>query len=232
MQSKYTSLILLIFCLFITSGCASPTIEKKPPLPQLQPLEEALPESLYPEEFTLNQRIILTLDEKEYDFIGYLAADRKSGFRAMTFGEMGGKVFDLAFAGGKAEIFKKPENMPIRPIIEGVIGDIRHIYFQPDFHEAFQLKGEEGKSFFIILKDTTEQTEYHYSADKTLYHSKQVSENRIVREASHLDYKIFPGWDKALPSRIRVVNHRWDYTMDITLIKISRGIKNQRVTRH
>jgi hypothetical protein len=180
----------------------------------------------------MNQRIILTIDDKEYDFIGYLTVDRRSGFRAMAFGEMGGKIFDLAFAEGTAEIFKKPENMPIRPVVEGVIGDIRHIYLQPDVEEAFQTKGEEGKSFLIILRNTAEQTEYHYSVEKELYHSKHVSENTVVREASHMDYKTFPGWDRPLPSRIRVVNHRWNYRMEVTLIKISEGIKRQRVTRN
>jgi len=230
MLNKGTSLLLLFCYLLLSAGCATVATEKQPPSAEMTPLKEELPKSVYPEKFTMNQRIILTIKEKEYDFIGYLMVDRSSGFRAMTFGEMGGKVFDLGFTDGMAEIFKKPEDMPLRPIVEGVIGDIRHLYFQPDFHEAFQIKSEEGKSFFIILRNTTEQSEYHYSTDSELYHSKHVSNNRIIREASHLDYEVFPGWDMPVPSRIRVVNHRWNYSLDVTLMKITEGIRSQKVT--
>ena len=232
MPNKWISYFIFALCLLFTSGCASVTIEKKAPLPEMIPLEEELPASVYPEKFTMNQHIILTIEDKEYDFIGYLTVDRTSGFRAMAFGEMGGKVFDLAFADGTAEILKKPENMPTRPIIEGVIGDIKHIYLQPDFEEAFQIKGENRKSFFIILRDTKEHTEYHYTTEKELYHSKYMSKNTIIREASHMDYKNFPGWDLHLPSRIRVINHRWNYRMEVNLIKISEGIKRQRAIQN
>lgn len=208
------------------TGCVSLTAEKNQAEFPLQPMEEGLPQSVYPETFTLNQRIILTIDDKEYDFIGYLATDRKSGFRAITFGEMGGKAFDFAFAEGKAEIFSKPEDMPVGPIAEGVIGDIRHTYFRPPFDEAFQVQEKDEKSRIIILRQATEQSEYHYSAGKILVYSRQVSEMKLIREASYHDYKTFPGWKKSLPSRIRVVNHRWNYTMDITLTRIREGIKN------
>lgn len=232
MKNKQISFFIFTFCLLLLGGCASLPVEKEAQQPRPTPLKEALPQSVYPEKFTMNQRIILTINGKEYDFIGFLAVDDSSGFRAMTFGEMGGKVFDLAFKNNMAEIIKKPENMPLRPIVEGVIGDIRHLFFQPAFKEALQLKDEEDKSFFIILRDTTEQTEYHYSAGRELFHSKHVSENRIIREASYSDYKKFPGWNKAVPSRISLVNHQWNYSLDITLVKLTEGIRNQQVTMH
>ena len=228
MPKRSITSFILAFSILFSSGCAYFTVEKKSQDRQKTvPFEGELPHSVYPEQFTLNQHIILTINEKEYDFIGYLKADGRSEFRAMAFGEMGGKIFDLAFADGRAEVLKKPEPMPIRPVAEGVIGDILHIFLQPDVDQTFQIKVEEGKSFLVTLKEKADKAEYHYSAGDELYLSKYSSKERIVSEASYMYYKIFPGWSRPLPSRIKVINHRWNYRMDITLIKISEGVKQK-----
>lgn len=227
MSDKGIPFFLIAAFLIFTSACSFAPVKNNSPSVNLLPLEEAFPRSVYPAQFTMNHRIIITIDEKEYDFIGYLMVDRKKGFRAMAYGEMGGKVFDLALANGRGEILKAPERIPIKPIMEGVIGDIGHIYLPPDFEESFQVKDKEGKPFSIILRKGTKESQFNFSDKKHLYETRYTEGNRLVSETSYLDYKIYPGWGHAVPSHIKVVNHRWHYSMEITLTKITEGTKKK-----
>lgn len=226
-----TTRLLLALILSLT-GCAAPIYNASPPVHRIEADKTLLAERLnyYPEEFKMSQHIILKINGKEYDFVGYLAMKRKIGFRALAFGEMGGKVFDLVSREGRLEILTKPEGMPDRPLLDGVMKDISHLYDAMVDNEAYPALKEDNAMSLIVRQKDGRFTEYIFSSDnERCVRSMEVSDGKIVRKAEYVDYRLFPGWDRPLPSRVILSNLHWRYEMKIEMLKIDAGPINEKL---
>lgn len=202
------------------AGCASPQYVVPPPAQNAdaQTARMAALVAPYPAEFRISQHIILSVNGKEYDFTGYLAAKKDSGFRAMAFGDMGGRMFDLLEKDGKREILSKPDLMPSGPLLNGAMGDIRHLFMVWREGSYVAAKRENGLS--LIFKGRDGLSEFLFSDDGLLASSIEVENGTPVREAAYSGYRVFSGWEKPLPARITLVNRRWGYQLRIELLKI------------
>lgn len=214
--------IAAALCVFILAdlGCVSPRYVIQPPA-QNTDVEQSRMAALvapYPAEFRISQRIILSINGKEYDFIGYLAAKRDGGYRAMAFGDMGGRVFDFAEQDGKREILSKPAGMPSGPLLDGVMGDVRHLFMVKPEGSYVASRREGGLS--LILKGRNGVSEFVFADDGILASSLEVENGTPVREAVYSGYRVFRGWEKPLPSRIVVNNKCYGYQLRIDLLKI------------
>lgn len=177
----------------------------------------------YPGEFRLSQHIIMKARDKEYDFLGYLVVKRKKGFRALAFGEMGGRIFDLIERDGKREIAAKPGAMPSNPLLDGVMGDINHLYDTGEFEDAYPSM-KEGNTFSLVMrKGDNSFSEFVFSGSGDLITSMEAVDGRLVRSANYSDYRLYSGWERPLPSMITLVNHRWHYELRIELLKMDTG---------
>ena len=177
----------------------------------------------YPGEFRLSQHIIMKASNKEYDFLGYLVVKRKKGFRALAFGEMGGRVFDLIERDGKREIAAKPGAMPSNPLLDGVMEDISHLYDTWEFKDAYISMKEESTFGLVMRKGVNRFSEHVFSDNGDLMASMEVVDGRLVRSANYSDYKSYSGWERPLPSIITLFNHRWHYELRIELLKMDTG---------
>ena len=215
---KLSSLALALL-LSLTACLSSPKEEISNFYPA-ESLNKQLPATPYPPKYTMNQQIILTMRDKEYDFIGYLAVEGPTEFRALAFAEIGGKVFDLVFTNGNVDILKKPEKIPLNPLIEGVAGDIEHIYMPPHYMSGQKQRSNNGNIKVILKNGKDMQTEYLYSPKMELLLSTKFSKNKAVREVGYSNYRLFSGWEKPLPAKILIINHRWHYQIEVNLLKI------------
>lgn len=216
--------IALAAAVLAAAGCVSPQYAVPPPAQNADARTArmaALAEP-YPAEFRIAQHIILSADGKEYDFTGYLAVKKGNGFRAMALGDMGGRMFDLVENDGKREILAKPELLPSGPLLDGVMGDIRHLFMVQREGSYVAAKRENGFSLISMGRDGL--TEFMFSDDGGLLVSSLEVENGMpVREAAYSGYRLFNGWEKPLPARIVLVNRRWGYQLRIELLKIDVG---------
>lgn len=216
------STIAAAFFIFILTalGCATPRYALPPPARDADAATARMAALVapYPAEFRMSQRIILSVNGKEYDFIGYLAVTKNHGFRAMAFGDMGGRVFDFVEKDGVREILSKPDGMPSGPLLRGVMGDIRHLFMVEPEGAYAAAKPENG--FSLILKGRGGAAEFIFSGDGLPASSLEVENETPVREASYSGYRVFDGWEKPLPGRIVLVNRRWGYQLRIELLKM------------
>lgn len=226
-QSKKKTVFLLFFLLFlfVTSCIHQPAY--LPFLPDQRSKEKSAHQvkeliRIYPSEFKMSKRIIVETSGKEYDFIGYLAMSKDGEFRAITFGEMGGKFIELLSKKDKKTILSKPQNMPIKPLLDGVVGDIDHLfknrfafdnYFYGSYNNKLSLTLHHGERLI---------DEYLFEKkSKRLLSSKSISDGKVVRSVNYLDYRKLPGWDKMVPSKMVLYNYRWLYKLEIELLKIN-----------
>ncbi|HUT25857.1 MAG TPA: hypothetical protein VM492_16090 [Sumerlaeia bacterium] len=174
----------------------------------------------YPHTFKMVQRIVLTARGRQYDFIGYLLLHRGEGFRALAAGDMGGKLFEFAAHGKNRRILLKPKHMPSRPLLDGVFGDIRHLFDPEVGSDAQWIRTDEG-DMALVQRPGAGVREYAFDAEtRNLVRSREMRDGRVIREATHERYRLFPGWDRPLPSRILLKNRRWRYELEIHLLHL------------
>lgn len=223
-------LTLSIFSVLIMA-CTNLKSSAPVPAPYAEMYRERMLEFLhiYPEEFKLSQHIIMKANGKEYDFLGYLVVKRKKGFRAIAFGEMGGKIFDFIERDRIREIATKPEAMPSRPILDGVMGDINHLYDTGQFEDAYPSM-EDGNKLSLVLKNMDNRSyEFVFSKEGILTASMEKAEGKLVRKATYDDYRLYPGCGKPLPSKITLVNYRWHYELKIELLRMNEGQVDEQI---
>lgn len=179
-------------------------------------------QDIYPESLSLSQHILLTVKGKEFDFPAYLAVDRNKGYRAVAFTDMGGKVFDFLSINGKSKIISKPERMPDVPILRGVMNDIS-LLFMPYGVDSQPLYREDRNS----PDDVDIKTNFSDDDRISSYEIKKKGEP--FSKITLSNYRLFTGWNKALPARIEIINYRWDYTIEIELLKINMATLNKKV---
>lgn len=231
MRQGFLLIRALSIGVILISGCASPRYTPPVPIPKAEPGMDSMLTLLdcYPKEFRISQHIIMKAGGKEYDFIGYLAKNSNGDFRALAFGEMGGKIFDFMEKNGQREVLSRPESMPVNPLIDGVMGDISHLYTS-DLNGAYMARKEDNTLTLVVRQKDGRFTEHSLSRenDKRTA-SVEAAGGRVVRRAEYTDYHIFPGWDRPLPSRITVANLRWHYELRIELLKIDTTPVDERV---
>ncbi len=165
----------------------------------------------YPQEFKVHHRIVLNINKKQYDFIGYIHINQKKGFRAVGYGEMAGKLFEFIYSDGLKKIIAKPGKMPDKPLLEGAIEDIKDLYL-PQILEKPYLENKTDNSIALISGNDINFTEHLFSSFDAKYISKSIiKKNKILKTFEFPEYKKFPFADFMLPSKIIVNNRRWFY---------------------
>ncbi len=216
--------VRLASVLLLLSGCAhryfpGPYVDR----PDLAAQYADRLQHLYPRRFQMTQRIILHAGRKDFDFSAALSVDRECGFRAVALGELGVKFLDLVGANRDFEIVKRPERLPPKPILMGVMPDIQHLYMMNRFdHDGLIVRKEEGRTGLVFPAGDGTFDEYVFSdSNGALLTSHRVREDRVVSEIEYGASRRFAKWSAAVPAVIIVRNKRWKYTMEIRLIDIS-----------
>jgi hypothetical protein len=179
----------------------------------------------YPPQWTMVQRVRVDVAGRVFHFTAYLEVRRAEGFHGVGLGEMGVKVFEFRREAGRGEILRKPDSLPPRPLIDGVIEDLWHLY------RAAGQTGEWVRRPGIVgaVERESADTLSEYQFDEAggrLAHSWRVERGRVVSVFEYADWKTFPGWEAAaLPARIEIRNRRWRYRMTIRLLKLSTAVK-------
>lgn len=218
----------LAFLLTSMSFCSLQTYG--PPLPAPNQTQKAgyihSLNNLYPRTFSAVQRIVLQVRRRQYDFLGHLAKSQKAVFRVTALGDMGGKLFDLYAAEGSVEVIENPMNMPEKPLITGVVGDIRHIFDIEIKNEAYLVQGEKGIVAVVSPFGIDQFHQYIFRADgRGITSSRTVIKGILVREVEYGEYMDFEGFAFPLPKMIQVKNFRWRYELEIELLNISPEVK-------
>jgi len=184
----------------------------------------------YPDTFALTQRIVLKIKDKQYDFLAQLFMDRKGFFRAVVFGDMGGKFIDILFKNGEIRLLSNPTSMPEKPLVEGVVKDILHLYNYESGYNAYLFAND--NSNIGVLEDYPNSIQNKFIFDSTnnlIIRSSTTKNGKVIRDVSYTSHTLFNDWQVKLPARIILNNYRWFYTLEVQLLKFSSEFDRQRV---
>ncbi|NQU43223.1 DUF3261 domain-containing protein [bacterium] len=215
------SLASALLSLLILTGCATPMQWGQPVVPSARDrvVLEAWRQT-FPQKFRLSQRVIVTARGKEYDFLAYLRV-RGNSFDASAFGEMGGTLFEFVSEDDERRIKRKPPGLPPKPLADGVIADIAHVFLlDPPEEDWTASLTSEGNRRLAWRTPPNNRAFLDYAPESGLVVASGETRNgRTIRRVR------YDAWDRPdpaaplLPHRIRVQNLRWHYEMDVRVLK-------------
>ncbi len=200
-------------------------------MPLAEPLEDlalrdiarATLEHTYPPAFRMAQRLVVRAPGADLDLLGYLALERSGHFQALALADLGGRVLELRRLDGQGEVLSKPAAMPEAPLLDGVIGDIAHLFLPPPPGEETWLRLGDG-SPLLLVKNGERVLEYYLSQDgRFILRSREIERKKIVREAVYEDYRLENPPGVTVPARIVLRNRHWRYRLEIELLEIEAG---------
>jgi len=203
--------------LFFFSACICHNYKLKPDLIKTIDKGEELP--CFPESYRIVHRVRLDVRGRSFDFIGYMAVKGES-WRAVAFTKLGGKIFDLLSRDGSHEVVYNPYGFPTDPLKFGVLRELGHIFAHPNPpHQNIGLHSDAPRK--IIVKSNAKwQSELNLDRTKCLVSILLIQENCLVSEIDIQSFCYVNGWPNRVPERLRIINFRWGYAMDLELIRM------------
>lgn len=201
-MARTISPIPMVASLVLLSACARPAAVPA----EVKPTGTVCAACVFPADaFRLSQKLTLTVGRRSYCFNGYLAVRKPGLLRASGFGEMGGRLFDLLVRPEGAQILFKPGRMPTKPMLEGVVEDLRFLFLEG---EAVGYAGPDGH----------------------LALARQLRGGRVEREVHFSEYRpLFDGATWSGPGRVLVQNFRWHYRLEIETLSLNLAPPGDRV---
>ena len=213
--AEKTRLLFLTLLFFSLAACSAPSQRHLETDLQKKGGRNYALQDIYPQSISLSQHVLLKIRGKEFDFPAYLAVDRSRGYRAVAFTGMGGKVFDLLSIEGDKRIVSKPGKMASAPILKGVMEDIG-LLFMP-YNTERPPYGDKAA------------IETGHSADGRISSYEIKKSGGLFAKIGLSRYRIFQGWHEPLPAKIEIINYRWDYVIEVELLKINMAPINEKV---
>jgi hypothetical protein len=166
------------------------------------------------ERVRLTQRVVLEIRGVEQDMTGYLELRSDGSWRALALGDMGIALFHLAGDAEGARIVSAPEGFPTRPLLEGVAGDIVHVFGTKRPERVLETAAAK-----VLDCGGGRFEEYELTGDGgLLVRSREILGGRVVRL---VEYGA-PSGKGALPQETRVTNYRWRYRLNVRLLNVTR----------
>ena len=207
------------------AGCALPQYHPAERMndPNLQALYQARIRGLEPGSYKLTQRVLLHVGHEDYDMTGYLFLKPDGSWLAVALGDMGMELFRFRFDGQHGEVLTMPDSFSMEPLLDGVIGDIQHLFGRRPESNTCLVQRRASAIGLVTHHDNDYLEEFRFPrGTECPGRSLGVSKGGIVREATYLDRPPRPGARCSLAHRIILNNHKWRYSLEITLLDVQR----------
>ncbi|MFQ5591693.1 MAG: hypothetical protein ACE5HE_11055, partial [Phycisphaerae bacterium] len=169
----------------------------------------------------LTQRLVVRAGRAEFDMLGYLFMDADGSWIALALGDMGVELFRFQCDSGRCELSAKPPSFPPKPLYDGVLGDLRHLYAIPTEGNSYLVGRGGHPPSLVSCDDAGYLDEYRLARDgSSVVDSCGVSNGRVVREVTYDSPTLFASWPYPLPAETVLHNHRRGYTMEVTLLDV------------
>ncbi len=214
-----------VWTLLTVTGCATHRYEHADPLDnrELHATYLSAVRDRYPDSCRLTQRIVVHAGRRDFDMTGYLFMKPDGSLLALSLGDMGIEMFRFQCDAEQCEVITKPVSFPVDPLYDGVIGDIQHLFARAGQSRSYLVRRGHATPCLVLQYDDGRLDEYQ-SADDCDFPARSlgVCGGKVVREVTYHSPMSYPGCSHFLPSRIVLRNHRWHYTMEITLLEVRR----------
>jgi hypothetical protein len=213
-----------LLLLQIVASCAKPIpyiIEPAlPPNKDDKALMDKL-STLYPKEFKLKHRVIITARGKQFDLTGFLIFRQPDSYYAAAYVEAGAPVFEMVHANGKERVLRKPKYMPELYLQSGIMRDLLHLYANKNSIGGEVIARDDEGTRFVFPRGIFLQ-EYLVNKHGTLFSSRTGFKGELKRTVRYSQHKEYEGF--MLPTSIYLENYDVRYKMNIQLLEIDTKI--------
>lgn len=219
----WASICFWVLTVVSVTGCSMHRYEHADPLDNrdLQATCLSALRDRYPDSCRLTQRIVVHAGHKDFDMTGYLFMKPDGSLLALGLGDMGIELFRFQCDSEQCEVITKPGSFPVNPLYDGVIGDIQHLFARGRQPRSYLVRRGDATPSLVLRYDDGRLDEYQ-SVDDCDFPARSLGAigGKVVREVTYHSPMSYPGCPHLLPSKIVLRNHRWHYTMEITLLEV------------
>ncbi len=220
--------LILTLLLFISCSTNINSILKEIEKVEDYETEQKLAEKLLEHNYTnirITQKIVLTMRNRQYDFVTYIAFVSSDKFRIIFLTDMGNTVLDFIYSYGNLNVISNLSGIPDKLILNGLYKDIQHIYGSVlSGNNSAELYTQENE--YLLIRSNKENTEIFYfdeDDDENISESLYSDDNIIVSNVHYSNYI------DNIPQKISVENFRYDYAMEIQLLEMSTLKNTERI---
>ena len=212
------ALIITILILIILGSCSTNinSLLKEAVNIEDYETEQSLTEKLTERNYTnirITQKIVLTMKNKQYDFITYTALALSNKFRIIFLTDMGNTVLEFIYLNDNLNVISNLAEIPEELILNGFCKDIQHIYGSVLTGWDTELYMQENE-YLLYNTDVENREIFYFDEDGYIYKSLYSTGKRII---SNVFYSNFID---NIPQNIYVENIKYDYTIEIKLLDI------------
>lgn len=218
-------MLLLFAIVYFLPSCVSPqTYSPRPVLIQTVEDKNLMTKlsQLYPSEMKLKQRIIITVNRKEYDVLGYLLFRQPDHYYAATYAEAGGPIFEMVHSNGNGRVLSKPKYMPEIYLLDGVMKDLLHLYTNKNPIAGEVIERDKDITRFLFPRGYGFIQEYLVNKSGALFSSQTVLRSKLVRTVRYGQHQDVKG--KLIPFDIFLENYNVRYMMSIKTLEVSNDL--------
>ena len=138
----------------------------------------------------ITQKIVLTIRNKQYDFVTYTAMASSDKFRIIFLTDMGNTVLDFIYSNGNLNVVTNLSGIPDEFILNGFCKDIKHIYGSVlSVNNPASLYVLEND--YLLMRSYEEILEIFYfdkDEDENIYKSLYSDNNKLISNVHYNNY--------------------------------------------
>jgi hypothetical protein len=216
------ALSLLTFAVIVlTCGCDTSFRYDDVPLTD-QSLYKELSTNLkniYPEQFKVVHRVVITIFDRQIDANGYLVVSGNDDYRLSALGDFGNVFFDVSSKNGKVTINKNALEFSEDKFREGIVKDIKAVCLHVPDSQMQLVQLSDGRPA-LTYSENKETYFFVFDTDHQLQEYVITKNAKCTYKAEFKQWKQLPGLRTKIPTVTHTTNKPYHYGLVIDTIKI------------
>lgn len=183
---------------------------------------QSIIEDRNPVKLKITERAVITINEKQYDFIVITVFENIDKFRTLFLTDMGNTVLDFIYSEDTLNIITNLAGIPENIILKGFCTDLRHINFSmlSSLYNT-SLYSKNGQ-FLLTINDNNYNELFFFNTTGNIFKSIYSKRNRIISESTyHIQNKE--------AANIYITNYKFNYTAHVSILKAAQFDDTERV---
>ncbi len=180
-------------------------------------------ENVFPEEFIARMYIVVSKNNRQYEFIEYVAMKNKNTCRVTLMGTPLGTLYDILVIGGRIRVVKMLQGRFSKRTRNFLFNDVKAVFIFP----PGKIVKNVFKSNQIDLESNRRRRDYNYyffdGKDGFLSKRIIINNKKKIYEISYSNYKQNESEGFFFPENILVKNIKGNYIVEINLFYIKSG---------
>ena len=214
-----------VLCAAALTGCRSLPVEQGTPFSD-EALARELRASvggLYPTSFRALHRVVLTIGNRQFAFLGHVAGHRPGQLRLAASSEMGGTAFELLrTADGGFHVVRNPASLRGSWLGSGAMRDAVALYLAVPPENAALVRFSDGAVALVAERAGGTREEFRFDAATHRWiEYDRVRKGCVTYRVRFTRDALFAPWPRPAPAAVEIADFDLHYSLSLQVLGLS-----------